>query len=284
MWTKSIKDCIRESSTTQNIIDVVLNEYVGNLTYPRFNNKRLVLTYKHDHLYEIVDLTRNNPLIKKLNKDVQLLLELSPINLNTLTKIENKYSLFPINGKLKAMSSITSKNIRNNFKIPIANSCKMITSPDPDIIINLGLLISKLTNVRNKTVLLRAIHGDVYCGTRLKNFGMSETDLCPRCATPETISHQLMECPYVCKIWEIITKITGIKITTLNQVLGHDPIHDKITLTLHAEIIRQLMAIDRPTVDPLNLVIFSVKSLSIVESGITKLQIRNMLHKLEKFT
>ena len=160
----------------------------------------------------------------------------------------------------------------------------MIESPDPDIINNLGTLISKLTNIRNKTIILRAIHGDIYCGTRLKNFGMTESDLCPRCDNPETISHQLMDCLYVRNIWEILTKITGIKITSLNQVLGHDPTHDKITLTIHAEIIRQLMSIDRPTLEPLKLVKSTIKRLAIVEKGITKYQIENMLNELSKFT
>ena len=111
---------------------------------------------------------------------------------------------------------------------------------------------------------------------------MSETDLCTRCDNPETIAHQLKECTYVSKIWDILSKITGIKITSLNQVLGHDPIHDKTTLTLHAEIIRLLMAIDRPTMDPLNLVKFSVRRLSIAEKGITKFQMQNMLNEISK--
>ena len=138
--------------------------------------------------------------------------------------------------------------------------------------------------LKNKTIILRAIHGDIYCGTRLKKFGMTETDLCPRCNIPETISHQLTDCLYVRKIWDILTKITGIKIKSLNQALGHDPMHDKITLTIHAEIIRQFMSIERPTLEPIKLVRSTVKRLAIVERGITKFQINKMLDELSKFT
>ena len=81
-----------------------------------------------------------------------------------------------------------------------------------------------------------------------------------------------------------MTKLTGIKIVSLNQILGHDLTHDKTTLTLHAEIIRQLMAKDRPTTNPLLLVKSTINRLSIVEKGITKYQINNMLNELLKIT
>lgn len=77
-------------------------------------------------------------------------------------------------------------------------------------------------------------------------------------------------------------KLTGIKITSLNQILGHDPTHDKISITLHAEIIRQLMAINRPITKPVLLIQSTIKRLSIVERGITKYQINNMLKELAR--
>ena len=60
--------------------------------------------------------------------------------------------------------------------------------------------------------------------------------------------------------------------------------HDKITLTIHAEIIRQFMSIERPTLEPIKLVRSTVKRLAIVERGITKFQINKMLDELSKFT
>ena len=286
MWSQAIKNHISNGSTTQNMINVVLNEYVGNLTYPRFNNKRLVLAHKHDRLLEIRNISESPPIIKKLDKSIQILLKLSPVKLDNYSPplLDNKFSIIPIKDKLKDTKGVSSRQIRHGFKLTLTIPPKMIEAPDPDLIINLGFMISKLTNVRNKTIILRAIHGDIYCGTRLKKFGMTETDLCPRCNIPETISHQLTDCLYVRKIWDILTKITGIKINSLSQALGHDPMHDKITLTIHAEIIRQLMSIERPTLEPIKLVRSTVKRLAIVERGITKFQINKMLDELSKFT
>ena len=265
-----------------------MNEYVGNIIYPRFMNKRAVLPHKHDKLLEITNLTLGHPIMSKIDKNIKSLISL---NINTLMNYPPalidpslKYSLIPINDKLKTAGSITSKCIRLALQTKTKISCKMISDPDEDLITNLGYLISKLTNVRSKTTMLRAIHGDIYCGTRLKKFGMTDSELCPRCNIPETIAHQLMECSYVTKIWEITSKITGIKVTNLNQILGHDPRHDKITLTLYAEIIRLLLAIERPTIEPLKLVTASVRRLSIVERGITKFQIGNMLETIKNFT
>ena len=286
MWSVTIKNSILECSVTQKLIDIVLNEYVGNLILPRFENKRLALAHRHDRLLEIENLSMNPQILKKMDKNIQNLLRLSPTNLdNYQPEITHDYCrLIPIKGKMKTAASVSSKELRLTLQVPANRSVKMISNPDEETLTNLGYLISKLTNIRSKTIILRAIHGDIYCGTRLKKFGMSETDLCTRCDNPETIAHQLKECTYVSKIWDILSKITGIKIYSLNQVLGHDPTHDKTTLTLHAEIIRQLMAIDRPTTDPLTLVTSTVRRLSILEKGITKFQIQNMLNELTKLT
>ena len=284
MWSGTIKNCILEGSAPRRLIDIVLNEYVGNLVLPRYGNKRLVLIRKHDRLSEIEDLRLDSPILKKLDKNIQNLLKLNGVILHNPTSIITNHSIFPIKDNLKAAITITSKDVRLSLQPPIARLCKMITNPDEDILSNLGNIISKLTNIRNKTTILRAIHGDIYCGTRLKKFGMNDSDLCTRCGIPETIAHQLKECTYVTKIWDIISKLTGIKIVSLNQVLGHDPTHDKTTVTLHAEIIRQLMAIDRPTIDPIALVTSTIRRLSIVEKGITKIQIQIILNELSKIT
>ncbi len=61
--------------------------------------------------------------------------------------------------------------------------------------------IAKLRNVANKTKLLRLLHGDVYCGSRLYRFGLSDTDRCIRCFECETIRHLLLDCPYTKEVW-----------------------------------------------------------------------------------
>ena len=286
MWLTAIKKCIHEGVAPKILVDIALNEYVGNITYHRFRNKRLVLTHRHDRLFEINNLSRDHPIFKKIDKNIQGLLSLNTTYLDNYvpSSFENNYSILPIIDKFKPTAVVTSREIRTTFQSVTSKSCKMITEPNEDCLTNLGHTIAKLTNVRSKTTLLRTIHGDIYCGTRMKKFGMIDSDLCSRCGFPETIAHQIMECSYVTKIWEIVSNLTGIKIKNLNQILGHDPTHDKITLTLHAEIIRQLLAITRPTTDPINVVLSSVRRLAIVEKGITKFQINNMLKELTAIT
>ena len=279
IWSNTIKNQIKEGYTTPTLLDIILNEYVGNVVYPRFKNKRLTLAHRHDRLIELYKLDRNHTIFKKIDKNIMILLKLAPNNYNPTNP--TNCLCFPVKNKFRNPSDITSKDIRQAFKQPSTKTYKMIASPNEDTLTQLGHLISRLTNVRTKTTILRAIHGDIYCGTRLKKFGMTDSDACPRCDIPETIAHQLKECIYATKIWEICSSLTGIKIINLDQVLGHDSMHDRTSLTLHSEIIRQLMAIERPTKDPHNLIKTTIERLSIIEKGITKFQINNMQKELK---
>jgi hypothetical protein len=70
--------------------------------------------------------------------------------------------------------------------------------------------------------MLRLIHGDVYCGSRLKKFKLSDTDRCHRCFAEETIAHLLLECPYTKEVWQKL----GINPTSLeNIVSGTDKVN-----------------------------------------------------------
>jgi zinc-binding in reverse transcriptase len=73
--------------------------------------------------------------------------------------------------------------------------------------------INKLRSTQNKTKMLRLMHGDVYCGTRLKKFKLSEIDTCIRCFEKETIKHLLLECPFTQEIWRALgIDFTQVKI------------------------------------------------------------------------
>jgi hypothetical protein len=95
--------------------------------------------------------------------------------------------------------------------------------------------IAKLRNVANKTKLLRLLHGDVYCGSRLYRFGLSDTDRCIRCFECETIRHLLLDCPYTKEVWSRL----GIIADTPGDILT-----DSITsgeLEIIAEVINALV-------------------------------------------
>jgi len=61
--------------------------------------------------------------------------------------------------------------------------------------------IKKISSIQLRTKILRLIHGDVYCGTRLVKFKMSDNDRCVRCFEAETIEHLLVHCPYSREVW-----------------------------------------------------------------------------------
>ena len=42
IWSNTIKNQIKEGYTTPTLLDIILNEYVGNVVYPRFKNKRIL--------------------------------------------------------------------------------------------------------------------------------------------------------------------------------------------------------------------------------------------------
>ena len=60
--------------------------------------------------------------------------------------------------------------------------------------------------------------------------------------------------------------------------------HDKTTLTIHAEVIRILLAIERPLTDKIILVKSIINRLSILEKGTSKIQIIKMKEVLESLT
>ena len=104
----------------------------------------------------------------------------------------------------------------------------------------------------------------------------------PKVRAPETTSHLLLDCPYVKKIWEICSKLTSIPTIGINEVLGYHDFHDKTTLTIHCEIIRRLLAIERPVTDQLKLVKSVLDRLAIVERGICKHTIKDLQSHLNK--
>ena len=56
----------------------------------------------------------------------------------------------------------------------------MIGRVSQEEVIDLGKIIKSLTNTKLKTSILRLIHGDIFCGSRLKKFGMTDNDKCSR--------------------------------------------------------------------------------------------------------
>ncbi len=78
--------------------------------------------------------------------------------------------------------------------------------------------LNKLINIKNKSRMLRLLHGDVYCSERLMRFGLSDNDRCRRCFDKETIIHLLMDCPYTQSVYSLLR----INSDDIQEVLGVD--------------------------------------------------------------
>ena len=179
--------------------------------------------------------------------------------------------------RLIPIKKLTSKLIRSGLTTREAITAKMLKGANESELKRLGTNIKGLTNIKLKSMMLRVIQGDVYCGSRLKKFGMTDTDGCPRCGQSEDIDHQLFSCHYTKILWSLVSGITGIPNNNLSNVLGISDFHDKSTLTLHAELIRILMAIDRPITPQTELVQQTLERLNILEKGVTKHQMNEMI-------
>ncbi len=95
--------------------------------------------------------------------------------------------------------------------------------------------INKLRSTQNKTKMLWLIHGDVYCGTKLKKFKLSEIDTCIRCFENETIKHLLLECPYTQEIWRAL----GVDFSQTKNAIGTKMSREE--LEIHADLLSSIV-------------------------------------------
>ena len=269
-----------KSEQAPDLLKILTNEYIGNLVCRKFEKQRLVIKHKHDKLGEIIQHNRAHPVLHKIDKKYKNLLDF--LQTPFVVSLDVRADVFPIKNILRPIHKITSRMLRDDSdNVP---NPKLIINPNIEASIRLGKLISKMSNTRLKTTILRVIHGDVYSGTRLKKFGLSDSDTCPRCSVAETREHQIYECDYTRKLWHLASRITSIPNDSINSMLGYSPFHDKTTLTLHAELISRLLAIDRPQGDQIVMLRSALKKLGVVERGITKYQINQMITTLENLT
>ena len=277
MWKITFKNCSEEMR--EDIVNVVGHEYVGNILEKRFLNTRLARMHRHDTIKEIISISPTHPILKKLKKHIANVLCQSDLANITFKPVDN---LLPIEMRLIPIKKLTSKLIRSGLTTREAITAKMLKGANESELKRLGKNIKGLTNIKLKSTMLRVIQGDVYCGSRLKKFGMTDTDGCPRCGQSEDIDHQLFSCHYTKILWSLVSGITGIPNNNLSNVLGISDFHDKSTLTLHAELIRILMAIDRPITPQTELVQQTLERLNILEKGVTKHQMNEMIKILTR--
>jgi hypothetical protein len=130
---------------------------------------------------------------------------------------------------------LSSRAIRENVNVTHCLTNTKTLTMTHEVALHLYSKINKLRNIPNKTKLLWLIHGDVYCGARMKKFKMTDNDRCIRCFGEETIKHLLLECPYTKVVWN------GLGVATDNPL---DVLHGGLTLAeleIRAELISALV-------------------------------------------
>ena len=132
-------------------------------------------------------------------------------------------------------SAITSKQIRLLIKEAELITNTKLTALTPDEAASLYKDINRLRSTQNKNKMLRLIHGDVYCGVRLKKFKMADIDTYIRCFENETNKHLLIECPYTKEIWNLL----GIDSNDIKRVIGTHLTKEE--LQIHADLLSSLV-------------------------------------------
>ena len=151
--------------------------------------------------------------------------------------------------RFKSISSCTSKELRENLSdlAPITQFKIGMTLSNSEAI-NFGNRLSKITNVRHKSVILRIAHGDIYTKDKLSRYGLADSNACPRCGELEDLRHKFIECAYVKQIWRHLLPVTNV-LTTSNQIneditkaaLGTLVDSNPLVLTINAEILTRIL-------------------------------------------
>ena len=281
-WANYLKD--ETLQPDKALIEILSSEYVGNLVLPKYRKQRLIRLHKNDMLWEVITMNNSERIIAKLDFNVLRYMN-DLIRSNSLPnndpQLKTRYDCLPIKDKILKWPKISSRALRESKVNNVVIKPKMLDVTDQRSLSKLGSDLAKLTNSRLISILLRCLHGDMYSRDRMFRFGMVDDDLCPRCNQKETISHMIFECNYSEKIWSETSKLMSINYQTINEVLGINLRHDKVTLTIHAELLCRLMSIDRLIIEPKSVLKMVIANLNALERGVTKYQIGKFLKFME---
>jgi len=131
--------------------------------------------------------------------------------------------------------TVTSKLFRLLLKDVEQITKTKLTLFTPDEAKSMYKNTNRIRSTQNKTKVLRLFQGDVYCGERLKMFGISEIDTCIRCFEKETIKQLLMECLCMQDAWGQV----GRKVNDVKDALEVNLTKDE--LEIHADFLSSIV-------------------------------------------
>ena len=253
--------------------DMLLKEKLKNLARSERKNCIELTLLRHQGITTLRQLLLGNPQMTNrfrmqiLHYRYSTLMDACLLN-PTQQPVTEHY--IPIAKGYRLAEKTTSKELRllTDHGHPMINFKLQIDHED---ISNMLPKINKLKCTRAKTLALRLLHGDVYTGTRLYKFGLTDTDECCKCRHSENLSHLLLDCWYPGIIW---SKVKNLYSKTdsrrqryesdLEFVVGAKL--SKAKLKLHLEIIRRLCNKERPNILPRALIGHSLDYLIICDN------------------
>jgi len=90
---------------------------------------------------------------------------------------------------------------------------------------------------------LKVLYKDIYCNERRHRFGIADSPNCVQCVVPETISHQLIDCPNAHRFWLWIGSFLNVNIARIDDLIVPTKLisHEIIK----SVVIKKLLQIDR---------------------------------------
>ncbi len=224
---KRIRDCKQqewELETDRILHCNLLGSRITDIARPRMLRSNLMQYFRRAGIYrleEVVQLQGRalNTLLRVVHKDLLLAIKTVARIYKDIQLPQDQYyfKIKDAQGRWADASRLTSRQIREIFFSKAVVNPKLTIIEDEVKRYCYGN-IHKITNVKNKSRLLRLLQGDVYCAERLFRFGLSDNDQCKRCFEKETILHLLTECPYSKATYELL----GINGGDIHEVLGVD--------------------------------------------------------------
>jgi hypothetical protein len=87
------------------------------------------------------------------------------------------------------------------------------------------------------------MYKDIFSNERRYRFGLAESPNCVICQQPESVIHQLLECPNAVRMWQLYKDITGLDIATIDSLVC--PVFGLEFEVVKSIILKALIQIDR---------------------------------------
>ena len=140
---------------------------------------------------------------------------------------------------------------------------KIILKKTEDLDANVKLGITdfneeNITQVRNncknsklRNIYFRLIHNDFFTYEKMKRFGMSESDACPRCGEKENLRHLIWDCSHSLNIWNLFNEVVNHAFPNgKDSVNSYDKIfascNESSTNIIKLKIVQEMIQIERP--------------------------------------